>query len=48
MNALEHLSAVTSLVHEGLESWARTLLRDAGIETTEVYGTFPPEGTISS
>lgn len=48
MNSLEHISAVTSLVHEGLESWARGLLRDAGIETTEVYGAFPPEGTIAS
>jgi hypothetical protein len=48
MNALEHISTVTSLVHEGMESWARSLLRDAGIETTEVYGAFPPEGTITS
>lgn len=48
MHALEHISAVTSLVHEGLEGWARSLLRDAGIETTEVYGSFPPEGSIAS
>ncbi|MEL6348586.1 MAG: hypothetical protein AAFV53_36115 [Myxococcota bacterium] len=48
MNTLEHISAVSSIVHEGLEAWARSLLRDAGIETTEVYGSFPPEGTIAS
>jgi hypothetical protein len=48
MNTLEHISTVSALVHEGLENWARGLLRDAGIETTEVYGTFPPEGTIAS
>ena len=48
MNTLEHISTVSSAVHEGLEAWARGLLRDAGIETTEVYGSFPPEGTIAS
>jgi len=48
MNTLEHISTVSTIVHEGLENWARTLLRDAGIETTEVYGSFPPEGTIAS
>ena len=48
MNNLEHISTVSGIVHEGLEGWARTLLRDAGIETTEVYGSFPPEGTIAS
>ncbi len=48
MNNLQHISAVSGIVHEGLESWARGLLRDAGIETTEVYGSFPPEGTIAS
>ena len=48
MNHLEYVSAVASSVHEEIENWARNLLRDAGIETTEVYGQFPPEGSIAS
>jgi len=48
MNILEYINTVSGLVHEGLEAWARDLLRDAGVETTEVYGSFPPEGTIAS
>jgi len=48
MNHLEYVSAVSSAVHEEIEAWARNLLRDAGIETTEVYGQFPPEGSIAS
>ncbi|MEC7986995.1 MAG: hypothetical protein VX278_17635 [Myxococcota bacterium] len=48
MNQLEYVSVVASAVHEELESWARNLLREAGIETTEVYGQFPPEGSVAS
>ena len=48
MNHLEYVSAVASSVHEEIEGWARNLLRDAGIETTEVYGQFPPEGSVAS
>ena len=48
MNQLEYISAVSSSVHEAVENWARNLLRDAGIETTEVYGQFPPEGAVAS
>ena len=48
MNQLEYVSAVASAVHEEIEGWARNLLRDAGIETTEVYGQFPPEGSVAS
>lgn len=48
MNQLEYISAVSSSVHEAVENWARNLLREAGIETTEVYGQFPPEGSVAS
>ena len=48
MNKLEYISLVTSSVHDAVEGWARSLLRDAGIETTEVYGQFPPEGSVAS
>ena len=48
MNKLEYISFVSSSVHDGLEAWARNLLREAGIETTEVYGQFPPEGSVAS
>ena len=48
MNQLEYISAVASAVHEEIEAWARNLLREAGIETTEVYGQFPPEGSVAS
>jgi len=48
MNKLEYISLVTSSVHDAVEGWARGLLREAGIETTEVYGQFPPEGSVAS
>jgi hypothetical protein len=48
MNQLEYISIIASTVHEAVEGWARNLLRDAGIETTEVYGQFPPEGSVAS
>ncbi len=48
MNQYEYVSLVMSNVHEAIEGWARNLLRSAGIETTEVYGQFPPEGSVAS
>ena len=48
MNQYEYISEVMSSVHESIESWTRDLLRHAGIETIEVYGQFPPEGSIAS
>lgn len=48
MNQLEYISAVSSSVHESVENWARNLLREGGIETTEIYGQFPPEGSVAS
>lgn len=48
MNQYEYISEVMSSVHESIEGWTRDLLRHAGIETIEVYGQFPPEGSIAS
>ena len=48
MNQFAYISQVMSNVHESVEGWARDLLRSAGLETTEVYGQFPPEGSVAS
>ena len=48
MNQFAYISQVMSNVHESVEGWARDLLRAAGLETTEVYGQFPPEGSVAS
>ncbi len=48
MNQLEYISSTSTKIHEALEHWARDLLREAGLETIEVYGQFPPEGAIAS
>jgi len=48
MNQFAYISQVMSNVHESVEGWARNLLRSAGLETTEVYGQFPPEGSVAS
>ena len=48
MNQFAYISQVMSNVHESIEGWARNLLRSAGLETTEVYGQFPPEGSVAS
>ena len=48
MNQFAYISQVMSNVHESVEGWARDLLRTAGLETTEVYGQFPPEGSVAS
>lgn len=46
MNTWQHIAGVATLIHEGLMSWSRRLLRDAGLESVEVYGQFPPQGTV--
>jgi len=46
MNTWQHVACVATLIHEALMSWSRRLLRDAGRESVEVYGQFPPQGTV--
>jgi hypothetical protein len=48
MNVYRHVAQVTREVHDGLMKWSRRVLMDAGYETVEVYGQFPPKGTVSS
>ena len=43
-----HVKTVVSEVHDGLLAWCRRVLREAGLETIEVYGQFPPDGATSS
>lgn len=47
MNTWRHVAHISSEVHEALMGWARALLQEAGLETIEVYGQFPPVGTVS-
>lgn len=49
MNALyTHVSKVTGAVHETLIRWTGNLLKDSGLESVDVWGRFPPEGTVRS
>ncbi len=48
MKTYAHVAGLTRTVHDALVSWARDLLKQADLETVEVYGQFPPEGTTSS
>lgn len=48
MKQYAYISQVMSNVHESIEGWARDILRASGLETTEVYGQFPPEGSVAS
>jgi hypothetical protein len=43
-----HVANVTREVHDALMRWARRLLQEAGLESLEVYGQFPPVGTVAS
>jgi hypothetical protein len=45
---LFHTSKVTGLVHDELIAWTSGLMRDSGLESVDVYGRFPPEGTVRS
>jgi hypothetical protein len=48
MNVYAHTADLTHNVHDALVRWARRLLKEADLETVEVYGQFPPEGTTAS
>jgi len=48
MKTYAHVAGLTRTVHDALVSWARDLFKQADLETVEVYGQFPPEGTTSS
>jgi hypothetical protein len=48
MNDYKYAAAVTTAVHEELIRWAGRLLQDAGLEVVDVWGRFPPEGTVRS
>ena len=48
MNRYAHAAELTRTVHDALVGWARDLLKQADLETVEVYGQFPPEGTTAS
>jgi hypothetical protein len=48
MNPYAHVADMTRTVHDGLIGWGRRMLQEADLETVEVYGQFPPEGTVSS
>jgi hypothetical protein len=45
---LEHASKVTNFVHDELIRWVGGLLKDGGLESVDVWGRFPPEGTVRS
>lgn len=45
---LEHTARVTNLVHDELIHWVSSLLKDARLEAVDVWGRFPPEGTVRS
>lgn len=48
MNDYKYAAEVTTNVHEELIRWASRLLHDAGLEVIDVWGRFPPEGTVRS
>lgn len=43
-----HISSVVGQVHNQLVGWTRNSLRLAGLETVEVYGQFPADGTTAT
>ncbi len=45
---LAHSNHTTSAVHAELIRWVQDLLKDAGLEAVDVWGRFPPEGTVRS
>ncbi len=47
-DTLKHTSKVTGLVHDQLITWTSGLMRDSGLESVDVFGRFPPEGTVRS
>jgi len=45
---LAHSNLITNRVHDELIRWTGQLLKDAGLEAVDVWGRFPPEGTVRS
>lgn len=45
---LEHSARCTTLVHDEMIHWVSGLLKDARLEAVDVWGRFPPEGTVRS
>lgn len=48
MNEYKYAATVTTAVHEEMVRWAGRLLQEAGLEVIDVWGRFPPEGTVRS
>lgn len=48
LNDYKYAADVTTAVHEELIRWASRLLHEAGLEVIDVWGRFPPEGTVRS
>lgn len=48
MNRYRHIAVTARELNEGLLSWARRLLVEAGLENLEVYGQMPAKGLTSS
>ena len=48
MNQYRHAAVISEAVHDGLVTWARRAMEDGGLEEMEIWGRFPPEGTIRS
>lgn len=48
MKTYSHVATVTREVHDALMRWARRLLQEADMDTVQVYGQFPPSGTVAS
>lgn len=44
----EHVARVSAAVHDELIRWTGGLLKQAGLEAVDVWGRFPPEGTVRS
>lgn len=45
---LQHTRRVTTAVHDEMIRWTTNLLQLSGLESVDVWGRFPPEGTVRS
>ncbi|MBT3218092.1 MAG: hypothetical protein HN348_03300 [Proteobacteria bacterium] len=48
MNQYRHAAVISESVHDGLVTWARHAMEEGGLEEMEIWGRFPPDGTIRS
>jgi len=48
MNPYAYISKYSEAIHDALIGWVRTLMQEANLETVEVYGQFPPDGTVAA